>query len=343
MQKASRIVTLDFLRLLGVLVIMVAHAGPPFWLSQLRNFGTPLLIVASALTYRAIYQTRPLPALPFYKKRLMKLLLPVWGFLLIFFPLIALAFHLRGEPFPFPPEKVWKSFLLFDGINFVWIFHVYLVLALFTPVVLWANKLPVRNAVYFSSLAILYLGYELMLGRVLPTIPKPDKLFYNFIVFAPLVYLLLYLYGVRLATVSNRMLLVISGISLVVFAYLAVGLYQEKGTFVPTQKFKYPPRLYYLSYAFFALHLIYLWTRNIKAFRPRFEAAIIWLSSNSLWVYLWHILAWYLWPDFKVPPASFPIFLLKLVYLFSFGIAMTAGQNWLVAKIRQRRQGRSHS
>ncbi len=50
----------DLIRFVGVAIIMVAHAGPPDWLFHVRNFGTPLLIVASGLTYTTIYRERPL-------------------------------------------------------------------------------------------------------------------------------------------------------------------------------------------------------------------------------------------------------------------------------------------
>jgi len=59
----ERDTSLDLMRFLGVLVLMLAHAEPPGWLFQLRNFGTPLLIVASAATYAVIYRDKTLHAM----------------------------------------------------------------------------------------------------------------------------------------------------------------------------------------------------------------------------------------------------------------------------------------
>ena len=56
--KTERNFNYDLMRLMGLLIIMVAHSSPPDWLFQLRNFGTPLLIVGSALTYAMIYENR---------------------------------------------------------------------------------------------------------------------------------------------------------------------------------------------------------------------------------------------------------------------------------------------
>jgi hypothetical protein len=35
--------------------------------------------------------------------------------------------------------------------------------------------------------------------------------------------------------------------------------------------------------------------RNISPLLDKGKVAIVWLSSNSIWIYLWHIMAFYLW------------------------------------------------
>ena len=82
--EKKRNVKLDFIRFAGVLVIMMAHSDPPGWISQLRNFGTPLLILGSALTYASIYKDKIINRSSFLKKRLKRLVLPAWIFLTFF-------------------------------------------------------------------------------------------------------------------------------------------------------------------------------------------------------------------------------------------------------------------
>ncbi|WP_373516771.1 hypothetical protein, partial [Pricia sp.] len=126
--KKERNTKLDLLRFSGVLVIMVAHSDPPGWLFQLRNFGSPMLILGSALTYAYIYKTRTLDRVPFFKKRLKRLILPAW-ILTFFFAFVSIAFLVLGRTFPYTGLEVFESYTFYDGIGFVWIFKVYMILA----------------------------------------------------------------------------------------------------------------------------------------------------------------------------------------------------------------------
>lgn len=68
----GRNIKLDLIRFSGVLIIMIAHSNPPSWLFQLRNFGTPLLILGSAVTYSFIYRNRAINKKEFLKKKIEK-------------------------------------------------------------------------------------------------------------------------------------------------------------------------------------------------------------------------------------------------------------------------------
>ena len=118
----NREVSYDLLRVIGILVIIIAHADPPLWFFQLRNFGTPLLIITSALTHAYIYKERPLAILPFYKKRMSRLIFPAWIFLSFFFLLYILFSKIIGVDYPFSRENILLSFTFYSGIGFVWIF-----------------------------------------------------------------------------------------------------------------------------------------------------------------------------------------------------------------------------
>ncbi len=137
----------------------------------------------------------------------------------------------------------------------------------------------------------------------------------------------------RLANLSNRQIAIISIISFVFYLVLAVWKFTEAGHFVSTQSFKYPPRYYYLFYAFFALNAVYLWCRNIKSFRHRIQEIIVWISSSSLWIYLWHILGVFLWRyTIGNPNGSLLGFAAKTTFILGFGVAMTLAQQAIVRK-----------
>ena len=53
-----------------------------------------------------------------------------------------------------------------------------------------------------------------------------------------------------------------------------------------------------------------------------------WLSANSLWIYLWHIFAFYLWKFFLPPVGGYlPLVAAKMVFLLGFSAAATYAQH----------------
>lgn len=327
----GRQVNLDAMRFFGVLLIMIAHATPPQWLMQLRNFGTPLLIVASALTYAVIYQAKVLQYFPFIKKRLSRLIIPAWLFLTFFFSVTYVWFKASGGDYPFSVKNIISSYSFYYGIGFVWIFKVYIILALLTPIALKIRALPISNQVYFSGLFVIYCLYELLLNLLQAAVPTNLKDFMDRVVFILVPYTLLYLYGMRLSSLSNRVIAAIAAVSIIVFTWFALHKINQFGSFVPTEKFKYPPNLYYLSYAFFWVNIVYLIVRNMSAPSGIARDVILWLSTNSLWIYLWHIMAVFMW-NFTLGEKvdGFTFFMLKFVFIFLFGCACTYIQTNLV-------------
>lgn len=296
-----RNLSLDLMRCLGVLVIMVAHSEPPEWLFQLRNFGTPLLIVASALTFSTIYKTRELNVKQFYKKRIIRLTFPAWIFLTLFFTFFLVASLILERNYPFSARKIFTSYAFYTDIGYVWIFKVYLILALITPLALKLKARINNRSRYFSILLVSNAIYELCLPSAQQLVPEESAEFFDKVVFIIIPYTLLFLYGIRLDEVRTKTVLLVSAISFGIFMWLAVCGFVTTGHFIETQSCKYPPTLYYLSYAVFSLNLVYLLCKKVlvKSLPPK---PVIWLSSNSLWIYLWHIMAIYLWEYTKCQP-----------------------------------------
>lgn len=321
----ERDLNLDVLRLIGLFVVMVAHASPPEWLFQLRNFGTPLLIVASALTYSAIYAKRQIHVVAFYKKRITKLVIPAWIFLTILFGFFYAISIITNKPFIFSYGQIIQSYLFYSGIGFVWILMVYIVLALITPPSLALSSIVNSNKVYFSLLCAAYIGYEILVFLLMPYIPvEQEELFRNFIFVIPM-YSILYLYGLRLSSLDKANVELIITISFFIFLTIASVKYLETGMFIQTQTAKYPPTMYYLAYAFFSVNTIYLLVTS-KSFTldSKIIHIICWLSQNSLWIYLWHIFGIYIWASIiGDSPVTLSLFATKLCFLISFGIITT--------------------
>lgn len=235
--------------------------------------------------------------------------------------------------YPFSTMTIINSYNLFSGIGFVWIFKVYIILALITPFGLKLCYSKISNRKYFISLILVYLLYEISMHLFFDKIPESLKELVSqfFLVIIP--YSCLFFYGLRLNSIGDKNIRIIIVTSLLIFSGLVLQKYFELDRFIPTQYYKYPPTLYYLSYAFFCINLIYyLFMKYIELSNEKFKNLVVWLSTNSLWIYLWHIFAYYLWEFFLEEListesfGSFGKFLIKTCFLLTFGIAMTAIQ-----------------
>ena len=74
--------------------------------------------------------------------------------------------------------------------------------------------------------------------------------------------------------------------------------YFTAGQIYPTQKFKYPPQSYYLSYAMFMSSFLFFVTNYTNFFNKIIDNALIKaIGSSTLWIYLWQ---WYFVKIFSV-------------------------------------------
>src|SRR4051812_10196060 len=109
----KRNITIDLLRVAGLLCIILAHVSPPETIFQIRNFDVPLMVMVSgmlfSLTNKDEQMFRPLD---YVKKRFVRLVIPVWLFLTAFFLINyseLLFFHL---PFIYNLNQIMTSYLL---------------------------------------------------------------------------------------------------------------------------------------------------------------------------------------------------------------------------------------
>ena len=172
---AKRDVSIDIMRFLGVMSIMIAHANPPGWVFQLRNFGMPMLVVASGLTYAVIYKQRTMEVGKFYRHRLSRLVIPAWIFMSLFYPLYYLFTKLTGAAYPFELRDILGAYTFYSGVGFFWIFKIYIILALITPLALRIKASALSNTVYFWALWLGYLAYEISIPMLTSALPDSAR------------------------------------------------------------------------------------------------------------------------------------------------------------------------
>jgi len=331
--EQERNLTIDLLRVFGGLIVMAAHVPLAEALFQARNFGTPMLIIVSALAAAVVFHERPPRTLAFLKRRLHKLVLQPWCFLTIFFALFLGAAHLLHKSFPFTAHDVIFSYAFEGGIGYVWIFKVYVTIALITPALIYFKSTASRRT-YFGALLMAYVANEavgMLLHQWVHDEGSLQVIDDTALTVVP--YTILFAYGLELAALTDLTVALVAGASFGVFLLLATLKYAQVGHFIATQQFKYPPTLYYLSYGLFGVNTVYLALKSIRVAQTA-RSALVWLASNMLWIYLWHIMGIFIWQYVAGPLRSGGLWsLIELAFIVGFGICMTRVQLQALAQV----------
>ena len=311
--STGRISYIDFLKFIGLTGIIIAHVNPPSWVFMLRNFDVPLMVILSSILASrsfAKYSKSKASAVNYYISRVKRLVIPTWIFLVFYFLYIFIVTGQRASI-----NYYIDSFLLTRyGIGYVWIILIYLYSAMMIPA--FAKlKLSLKGFIIVSAAYILYeVAYYYKLGLNGSGFIKDfiDTTFYYIIPYGVLTYL-----GYNYFKMKNRTKLIIALVSFIVFISLVVYYWSALGSFQLVQIAKYPPRIYYMSYGIgcsFAL-LVLCEKKNLKLYENRI---IRYISSHSMWIYLWHILILDIYDRSRLPE----IWFVKLIIVYIFSMLM---------------------
>ena len=289
--KQERKYYIDFLKTIGLLMIILAHVEPPWLIKFLRCFDVPFMVILSGIL-AAHSRSEVKQFLSYFLKRFKRLVLPVWIFLILYF----LIFAYKGMTYS--TEYYIDSFLLTRyGVGCVWIILIYLYCACMVPFLKELFRKNIRLA--WVLVIVLYLLYQIAYHFRIGTENRfIDTTFYYIIPYG-----LLNVLGLRYEYMSRKQKLTVFSVSFLIFIAMAVYYYFTTGSIqLPTVE-KYPARLYFLSYSIMMSYLLLMICedKEWKIFRNRL---VLFISEHSLWIYLWHML--YLWVyDYKALPQLF--------------------------------------
>jgi fucose 4-O-acetylase-like acetyltransferase len=286
-EKLSRNENIDFLRFIGLAMIILAHVEPTALVFQLRNFDVPLMVLLSGMSFSLAIKKEPFTK--YVWKRIKRLVFPVWIFLTLYFLINYVTDMSLGS---FSYKEIVTSYLLISGIGYVWIIRVFLMMALLSPFINSINE-KIRNDIkYLLLLTTILILFEVFRYFLLPYtshgIGKPLSLLF----FDVVPYALIFGLGLRLQYLKSKTIHILFLLSSTLFISIAYSLTVINGHFVPTQDFKYPPSIYFLSYALSISIALWLLVRKYLAVLDKLKLvkdAIMFIAQNSIWVYLWHI------------------------------------------------------
>lgn len=306
----SRDLRFDILKSLGILCIILAHTisreENPI-LFQIRNFDVPMMVLISGALFYIQCKNKQYSFWPYIQKRIPRLIIPVWVFFAFFLLFNFFWSRWIGESFPFSLERIVKIFLLIGGYGYIWIIRVFVLISLISPLLLKLRHALPKTSHFLGVLALTYIAYEGLIRffRFFPInslseygLPevwlKLVELLMQDFVLMIIPYGCIFGLGMVMSTMKINKVLLMSIFWGTVFIVLAFYYWKSLGHFVPTQHYKYPPRLYYFSYSIFITSLLYSLTSSNQQLlkipaRQIFVDGIVFISSSSMWIYLWHI------------------------------------------------------
>ncbi len=272
----------DILRVLGLFCILLSHVKPPTTVWLLRHFDVPLLIFVSGAVCQLGFRGRPIDTWSYLRKRTVRLLAPVYVFLLCYFTFAAVT-----APGRFTGTAVLRTFLLLDGIGYVWVIRVFLLVALISPWLLRARH-RWSTANYLLIIGGAYLVHEFMWFAFsnLGDFTGHDLIEFSLFYLVP--YGCIFGLGMRWPGMARTEALLWAAVGLLGAAMLMVGLGLIDDPEAAAAH-KYPPRLVYFWYGLGVSHLLYAALMRLPILPAKVEAFVAWVSASSLWVYLWHI------------------------------------------------------
>lgn len=279
----EKLKNIDILKVIGILCIFLAHLSPGSIILQFRNFDVILMIIVSSFLF--LKKDRSMnnkERVEYLWKRFKRLVIPTWIFLCIYF---AIMYFVNTEGVSL--EIIKNSFLLFNdnSIGYVWIIRIYLMVAVILPITQSLLKKP-RINIY---ILVIYIIYEVLCYFNIFSLNIILKDYIAYIV--PIVLIIGVTYWIMKS--SSKKVVAFSIINLFVFLVIAIVTYYKTGELSTTNVAKYPFRIYYLSYAFFASGILIVIFRNKKITDFIYNNVFKTISEYSLWIYFWHILCLY--------------------------------------------------
>lgn len=279
MKLKTRDTKIDLLRFIGVALVILCHAAPPRTIAALRQFDVPLLVMISGVSFVISY--REIPYGQYVIKRFKRLVLPVWVFLALYIPaedLMRLVVHKDL----IPTSMVLGSFALIEGISYIWIFRVYFLMALISPLLVKLSE-KLGTGRFLLLLGVIYPLYELMTGFVM----QQDSLFFRafeLVVIYAVGYGFICGVGIVLKKLGRGQYIALCAVCA---ALTALMLCLDGVTADAIVKF--PPRTLYIAGGL--LVSLLLWRLfDLKIFDKIKNSFVVqWVSENSMWLYLWHI------------------------------------------------------
>lgn len=267
--------SIDLLRCIALLCTILAHVSPPSFIFQFRNFDVPLLVFISGTVFHYDHQY-----FQYIEHRIKRIVFPTWAFVTIY-----LFICLIGSSIS---KQTVIEYYTLQTRWYIWIMRVFLIVAIFAPFISTAGKLLYQKKLFWLCTIACTIVFETFCDN--HNFSEEITIAYSFIEAVP--YLFYFLVGSAISLMDKKSLIFASFAAAAIFLCLALYYKCQTGAFINTQHFKYPPRLYYNSYALFIILILWSIREQISTITKylHINSIITFIGVNSIWIYFWHII-----------------------------------------------------
>ena len=157
MQINKRDISIDVLRGIALLSIVVTHVLPPAIVWQFFDFNVCLIVFISGVSFSL--HSNPKIDVGFFVKRFKRILCPTWIFLTIYFGAIAVSELLLRGSLQMNPYEIAKIYLL-QSNWYVWVMRVFLLTSLFSPLTMSLYKyIGIKGIYVFGVLSLVVFEF----------------------------------------------------------------------------------------------------------------------------------------------------------------------------------------
>lgn len=214
-------------------------------------------------------------------KRVKRILIPTWLFLIAYYGVIVFYFLLKGKMGTFSVNEMARTFAL-QTSWYVWVMRVFLITALVAPFIKRIKDKTNKWVLVLTGSAVLiayefvHIGNDASIGYYLTmTIP----------------YIIIFTMGMIIKEFNTKQLLLMSFVLLAVSGSFGYKITLDNGSFLCTNNFKCPPLLYFSCFGLGCSIIFWLLKDSIYNLTKtlRIDKLMTFIGSHTMWFYLLHI------------------------------------------------------
>jgi len=275
LQPPNRDVAIDICRILGTLLVMLAHVVIPTFLSEIRSFDVILLVIVSGICFSGSVDYGR-----YIWKRIKRLVFPTWILLISLFSCAYVVCILLNRAQVYSFTQIWRSFLFLEGsIGYIWIVRVYLAIAIINPILNRFNR-TISPLFFLVVINLVLIAFSLFSSQ------DQGLIYY---VHETVIYCLIAFWGTKLKSLEQKpkeQFIVIT----IVFSLIGFTITLITNGFHPNS-YKYPPVAQYVYYGFLISVLLIVVLKRVKldVIPGKIKTILSYWSTKSFTLYLVHI------------------------------------------------------